>query len=240
MGSHNPAVLLAAWSRVESALMRPLLLGHRGACGVRSIGENTFAAFDLAFQHGCDGFEFDVRATADEALVVCHDPRFKRKVIAETAAAEFAELPKLEAVLQKYAERAFLDVELKVPGIESRVLKALAKYPPRRGFVVSSFLPEVLLQLRRLNLSVPLGLIFNKKSQLSIWKSLPLDYLFPHHSLLKKQWMDEAHDAGEKVVTWTVNRRQNMLQFAGWGVDGIISDKPELLVSTLRSPGRDS
>jgi hypothetical protein len=41
----------------------PLLLGHRGAR--RAAPENTLAAFDLALQHGCDGFEFDVRRTLD-------------------------------------------------------------------------------------------------------------------------------------------------------------------------------
>jgi glycerophosphoryl diester phosphodiesterase len=53
---------------------RPLLLGHRGA-RLPQVPENTIAAFDLALQAGCDGFEFDVRCSKDGQLVVAHDAR---------------------------------------------------------------------------------------------------------------------------------------------------------------------
>jgi glycerophosphoryl diester phosphodiesterase len=56
---------------------RPLLLGHRGTCRSASVRENTFNAFNLALTRGCDGFEFDVRLTADRVAVVCHDPEYR-------------------------------------------------------------------------------------------------------------------------------------------------------------------
>src|SRR6478752_4216508 len=97
---------------------RPLLLGHRG---LRSrslhIRENTLASFDLALQHGCDGFEFDVRLTADNRAVICHGGRFAGITIARTACSRLRALPLLEDVLARYARRAFLDIELKVPGL---------------------------------------------------------------------------------------------------------------------------
>ena len=40
-----------------------------------AVPENTFASFDLALEHGCDGFEFDVRLTGCGRAVVCHDPK---------------------------------------------------------------------------------------------------------------------------------------------------------------------
>jgi glycerophosphoryl diester phosphodiesterase len=61
----------------DGAITRPLLLGHRGARGIRSIPENTIASFDRALADGCDGFEFDVRLTADGEAVICHDPVFR-------------------------------------------------------------------------------------------------------------------------------------------------------------------
>ena len=54
---------------------RPLLLGHRGARALKSIPENTLASFDQALADGCDGFEFDVRLTADGTPAICHDPQ---------------------------------------------------------------------------------------------------------------------------------------------------------------------
>ena len=56
-----------------------LLLGHRGCRG--TFTENTFAAFDHALESGCDGFEFDVRRTADGVPVVWHDARLRGRFI---------------------------------------------------------------------------------------------------------------------------------------------------------------
>src|SRR5579864_1381512 len=124
--------------------MNTLLLGHRGARAVKSIPENTIASFDRCLADGCDGFEFDVRLTADAQPVVCHDPKFEGAVIAKSPAKQLANLPKLEEVLRRYQESAFLDIELKVPGLERITADLLKQYPAQHGVVVSSFLPEVL------------------------------------------------------------------------------------------------
>ena len=60
----------------------PLLLGHRGARVSTGTPENTFASFDLALEHDCDGFEFDVRLAACGTAVVCHDPKVGKLAIA--------------------------------------------------------------------------------------------------------------------------------------------------------------
>jgi glycerophosphoryl diester phosphodiesterase len=128
-------------------MSRPLLLGHRGARAVRSVPENTFACFDRALAEGCDGFEFDVRLTADGEAVVCHDPKVGRFQVARTAARQLPALPRLRDVLARY-RGAFLDIELKVPGLERIVVEILREHRPRR-FVVSSFLPGVLTARHR-------------------------------------------------------------------------------------------
>src|SRR6202051_4706871 len=120
--------------------MKPILLGHRGARAVRQIPENTLASFELCLQHGCDGFEFDVRLSADGQAVICHDATVGGMVIANTAS-ETLPLPTLEDVLRQFAQRAFLDIELKVAGLEPQMLAELRKYPPPKGYMVSSFLP---------------------------------------------------------------------------------------------------
>ena len=78
-----------------------LLLGHRGARADKSIPENTLASFDLALAQGCDGFEFDVRLTADGQAVVCHDATTGRLKIDECSA-EALTLPSLREVLTRY------------------------------------------------------------------------------------------------------------------------------------------
>jgi glycerophosphoryl diester phosphodiesterase len=212
----------------------PLLLGHRGARGSPSVRENTLPAFDLALEDGCDGFEFDLRLTADGSAVVCHDSRFAGMAVARATAAKVPRLPRLEDVLARYAGRAFLDIELKVPGLTAPVLAALGERSPEKGYLLSSFLPEVLIELRNRAHSLPLGFIYDQKKERQHWRELPIDYVVPHYSLVTRELVDQVHDAGRKLFVWTVNGKASMLRFAGLDVDGIISDKTELLAGTFR------
>src|SRR5579864_3594154 len=208
---------------------RPLLLGHRGARAVRSIPENTFASFDRALADGCDGFEFDVRLTADGQAVVCHDPKVGAIEIARASAHQLPNLPRLGDVLERYEGTAFLDIELKVAGLERITVDSLRAHRPRRGFLVSSFLPEVLHALHEEDSPVPLGLICETKSQLQQWRKLPLEYVVPHYKLVSEELIRELRQARKKILVWTVNDPQDMQRFAKWGVEGIISDDTQLL-----------
>src|SRR5215471_11366625 len=148
-------------------MSRPLLLGHRGARAIRIVPENTIESFDLALAHGCDGFEFDVRKTADGRAVICHDPEVDGLEISKAGPGSLENLPTLKQVLARYAEKAFLDIELKVPGLEHSLISALRAHPLRRGFVISSFLPEVLDTLAAIDQSLPRGLLTETASQLA-------------------------------------------------------------------------
>jgi glycerophosphoryl diester phosphodiesterase len=213
---------------------RPILLGHRGVRGRHyHVRENTIAAFDLALQHGCDGFEFDVRLSSDGRGVICHDARFAGSYIAKKKSAGLDSLPFLEQVLERYTQRAFLDIELKVTGLDSCLLSALSRHPPQHGYVVSSFLPEVLLPLRTGVKSLPLGVICETRRQLSAWPNLPVDYVIAKASLITQELANSVHASGRQLFCWTVNRKQAMLQMAAFGVDGIISDKPDLLAEAF-------
>jgi glycerophosphoryl diester phosphodiesterase len=114
----------------------PLLLGHRGTRSSAGIVENSVTAFELALQHGCDGFEFDVRLTGDAQAVVCHDPRSGGITLAKAKFAQCRHLASLEEVLARFSKRAFLNIELKVPGLEEKLLSALDQHPPERGYVI--------------------------------------------------------------------------------------------------------
>jgi len=212
---------------------RPLLVGHRGARAVKSIPENTFASYDRALADGCDGFEFDVRLTADGEAVVCHDPEFKGIEIAHTTAPQLAALPRLAEVLARYQERAFLDIELKVPGLEGMAVAMLQRHPPQRGFVVSSFLLEVLQALHELNREIPVGLICETKHQLRWWTRLPVEAVMPQQKLASVALIRQLKAAGKRVFVWTVNDPTVMRRLAASGVDGIISDDTSLLCQTF-------
>ena len=212
----------------------PLLLGHRGARASTGVSENTIKSFDLALQHGCAGFEFDVRLAACGTAVVCHDPNVGKMTVAKTRASKLPQLPRLDDVLQRYSERAFLDIELKVKDLESKVLGALHEHPPRQGYVASSFIPDVVMDMKARSATVSLGIICETPVQLAQWPKLPADYVIVHHSLVDRMLVQQVQSAGLKIFVWTVNDAEAMLRLAGWAVDGIISDDTELLVRTLK------
>lgn len=212
---------------------RPLLLGHRGARSEKSVSENTIASFDLALAQGCDGFEFDVRLTADNQAVLCHDPRAHGLEIAKCSAQQL-QLPFLREVLVRYQRTAFLDIELKVPGLEKITANLVREFPPECGFAVSSFLPEVLDKIRSLDPTIPLGLICDKQSQISLWPQLPVRYVILHHKLLRAKRVGEMRTGERETFVWTVNNPAAIKRFSRWGVAGIISDNPRLLARTLR------
>ena len=221
--------MLAGWLESETMANHPLLLGHRGVRAEKSLPENSLASFDLALAQGCDGFEFDVRLSADGRAVVCHDAISHGQEVASCSAKRLS-LPSLREVLTRYQTRAFLDIELKVPGLEKITVDLLRKVRPVRGFVVSSFLPEVLQAINGMDPILPLGLICETREELIHWTELPVEYLIPHYRLLGQDLIAESKDASRKVFVWTVNAVDDMRRFSEWGVDGIISDNPKLLL----------
>lgn len=211
----------------------PLLLGHRGARSIPGVAENTFAAFDLAISSGCDGFEFDVRLSADGIAVVAHDHTTNGHDITNIPAAQLPALPRLEAVLEKYAEHAVLDIELKVPGSGGAAIAAIHKCLPQHC-IVSSFLPAVLYEVRELHDSIALGFICDDPEKLPQWRGLPCDYVIVHHALVSQGVIDEVHASSRKMIVWTVNHATRMRELALAGADGIISDDPGLLNRALQ------
>lgn len=211
---------------------RPLLLAHRGAHSY-SVGENSLASFDRAFEEGCDGFECDLRRTGCGCAVLSHDAKVDGIPVARATRGQLPGLPRLEDVIRGYGRRGFMDIEVKVRGLENVVLAALRENLPERDYVVSSFLPDVVLALKARSGVVPVGLICGKAGQLMYWKSMPVEYVIVHKSLVTRRLVQVIQSAGRKIFVWTVNDRNSMLRLAGWGVDAIISDKPQLMVETF-------
>jgi glycerophosphoryl diester phosphodiesterase len=228
-----------------AGLHTPLLLGHRGCRGrgpsSRKLPvENSVDAFQYALNAGCDGFEFDVRYTRDKVNVLWHDPEWQGLTIASTEEAALIDrsgnsLPSLTQVLREFGSRAYLDIELKAGGNESSIVSALKETPPQRGYMVSSFYPDILKGLRGLDAELPLGFICDRDDAMAVWREMPIRVFLPEYRFVTRALIDEVHDRGWQIMTWTVNRRDDMLRLAEWGIDGIISDDPQLLYQTFQS-----
>lgn len=225
--------MLRTENRELTTPMTPLLLGHRGARASRHIPENSLVSFELCLRHGCDGFEFDVRLSADGSAVICHDASIGGMKIEKTDSRRLL-LPTLEDVLRQFSQRAFLDIELKVSGLERHALAALHHHPPQEGFVVSSFLPEVLAAVHAFDATIPLGFLCETQGQLREWRESPAQSVISQADLTTRELVEQVHAAGKRIMVWTVNCAERMREFKEWGADAIISDETELLVRSLR------
>src|SRR3954465_2621561 len=204
-----------------------LLLGHRGS--VRHALENTMPSFEIALDHGCDGFECDVRLTVDRHAAVFHDPAASGLIVSDTTFEELRatvgfHVPSLREVWTQFAQRCFLNVELKVPGLEEHVLALYTAEPPKHGLLVSSFVPEVVESLYRAAPAIPLGYVCKDPAKLDRWKDLPIKTVVLHFSLLSAELGHDLRAAGKQIFSWTVNAESEMLRLAELGIDGIISD----------------
>jgi glycerophosphoryl diester phosphodiesterase len=219
-------------------MTRPLFLGHRGTRIYAP--ENTFDAFNLCLEHGCDGFEFDVRRTKDGVAVINHDAHFYKLKVDECNLAQLKvahSLPTLEETVRAFGGRCYLNIELKEPGLERETLRLLQAAPPEHGVMVSSFVPEVIETLAQVRGTrneapgdMPLGYICRNLKLLNKWKSLPISHAIINHAIYSKQLQGELADAGIKLFIWTVNEPAEIRKFLELGVDGIVSDDSKLSV----------
>jgi glycerophosphoryl diester phosphodiesterase len=203
---------------------QPVILGHRGA--PRVAPENTLESFHACLKMGAAGFEFDVRQSRDGRLVIAHDARVRGRAISRTAAAALG-LPALEEVLARF-DHAWLDIEIKTPGIERPVVE-LVQALPANSHVVTSFRAGTVREVKRLSPATPAGLLFKRRFfRWPAWARHPqLDYLAPHYSCLNAHLAHEARVRGLKLIVWTVNTEAQMRRCRALGVEVVISDEPD-------------
>lgn len=206
--------------------IRTLRLAHRGDWRVAT--ENTIPAFLAALAiPGCDGLEFDVRATADGIPVICHDVtlarvqgRPERVDAMHSAALVELGVPTLEEVLGAVGRRPFLDVELKVdPG--PRVVEVLAagRGPQLHNAVVSSFDHEALKAVQRRAPAWPRWLNTARLDDSVVQAALGLGCrgVSVEWHALSAASVATARSAGLEVVGWTVRRRSTFDRLARLG-----------------------
>jgi glycerophosphoryl diester phosphodiesterase len=190
--------------------------------------------------------EFDVRRTRDGQLIAIHDGAVDGVPVRELTRGEIAgrlagELPPLVAeIVELAAGRVGLDVELKEDGYVDQVLRALAADPAPSSLVVTSFLDEVVTQVKRLAPETRAGLLVGAarparalRTRLSELypvdraRRCQADFLAPHFALARLGVLGRAAQANLPVFVWTVNDDAALRQLiADERVAAIITDVP--------------
>jgi glycerophosphoryl diester phosphodiesterase len=239
---------------------RPLNIAHRGASG--HAPQNTMAAFLLAAEMGADGIELDVHLSADGELVVIHNHTVDETTdghgpVSALSLADLQQLdagswfdpryageriPTLRQVFEGVGQRLLINVEIKVapghhpPDLEREVVHLIEEEGMADRVLVSSFSPRSLRRVQRLNSHILLGVLYSRPVFLPSmlrWLGLSYDALHPPYPLVNTRTFTRARRQGKQVNVWTVNDAIEMRRMRDLGVDGIITNYPDVLSRVL-------
>ncbi|NNE11290.1 MAG: glycerophosphodiester phosphodiesterase [Ilumatobacter sp.] len=221
-----------------------LVYAHRGASVAEP--ENTVAAFRRAVELGADGIELDVRRTADDRLVVHHDPLLgDGRVIRETPVAEMPEaVPELSSALDACGD-LIVNLEVKNdPGdpdfdpsdwVAFRVASVLARRGVSARWLLSSFRLETVDRLHRLLPQVRTAWLTNDAGADTVAAAAAQGHvaIHPWVDRLDQAGVRRAHAAGLGVMPWTCDDPDRMRELVSWGVDGICTNVPDVALTVL-------
>lgn len=245
---------------------RTLVLAHRGIA--RKAPENTFASIEMAYREGYDGVEIDVRMAKSGELIVFHDPALERTssgkgLVEEKTWDELKQLdvgsyfnprfqgekiPLLRDVIERYAKKMILYIEIKQPqfpsnNLEDKVAEMILEYGIADRTFVASGNELSIAKIERLYPSIQtvweycyigkdMCLRADNAPPQYTWylKTINPDYLGPQYNYIDDkfvQWLQENH---YQLFAWTVNDAHEMKRLVASGVvKGIQTDYPEIL-----------
>ena len=219
----------------------PTVIAHRGASA--RAPEHTVAAYDRALADGADWLELDVRRLADGTPVVVHDRTLARtcgdpRAVAGLLPRDLREIPgaplELAQVLARYGDRARFLVELKDPSPADGplALEIAEVLGVRDRVAVQSFTHAALKGLR--GHGAPLWALYPCRLP-ARWLRMDLQRvagwaagIAPHAASVDAALVAAAHGRGLGVHAYTVNDPVEMDRLVVLGVDGLITDVPDV------------
>jgi glycerophosphoryl diester phosphodiesterase len=235
---------------IESPPKRMRRVGHKGAAHIEP--GNTLASFDAAQRHGVDMIELDVlseNADGSGRLLVAHDyedVRSRTPVLFEQA---------LEHLADERFAGVELDVDVKLPGYELRVLDALREHELVPRTLISGMFPTGLAQIRaaepalRLGWSVPrvrrdyttdmltaipaLAMLTGYRATLprrvrTALREGRFDAIMAHWRVVSAALVRAVGEGEGELYVWTVDDVRMIAKLTDMGVDGIITNDPRL------------
>jgi glycerophosphoryl diester phosphodiesterase len=237
-------------------------MAHRGgALYEPNIGiENTLSAFRHAADLGYRYFETDVQATKDGQLVCFHDDTLERMTsvsgrIKDYTAEEIREIRVGGECIPTFAElveafpQGYFNVDLKTDDAVVPLAVMVNRLSLSERILVDSFSQRRISQFRSLTnhrvptamapagvawtvLGGPLSSVINSPG---VALQVPLrDTVGPWKiHVISPDTIAKVHQLGKVIHAWTINDEAEMEVLIDWGIDGIITDRPDLLKNVL-------
>jgi glycerophosphoryl diester phosphodiesterase len=238
-------------------LKKILNIAHRGASTYAP--ENTIESIQMAVELGADMVEFDLRRSSDGVIVLWHDERVdfgdgKAVRVSDISIGDLNMVAHgmgfkpacFDEILRQFGSRIGFDIEIKIGGFEQEIVDLLAKFPPLFPPMVSSFHPGIIAKIKRLNASLNTALVVgnNRMYKLGypsrkLLRRIALNSgagsIHLNLNIASRPLLNELTALGLDLYIWTVNDESEMHSLIGMGIDGIISDKPDLVKRVIQS-----
>lgn len=236
-------------------------MAHRGGSLLTAnLGiENTVRAFRNAVDLGFSYLETDVHVSADGRLYAFHDENLERVTgydgtLGELNSSEVRELrvggreliPSLDELFETFPTAHF-NIDLKHDPAVEVLADAVSRHGAEQRVCVGSFSRARIKRFRALLPSVPtaissLGcaaLLMGRISKGGQVYQVPITQAVgpTTFDLVTPGTIARAHAAGRKMHVWTIDDPTTMHRLIDWGVDGIVTDRPDLLKEVLRARG---
>jgi len=217
------------------------VVAHRGASAYEP--ENTLRAIAKAIDLGAPVVEVDARRCRSGELVIFHDEDLSRlfgintklsdltlKELKNYKVGGIAEIPTLNDVLEFVRGRVKLFIEVKERGIEGEVVSRVRDLGLLDDVAIISFYQEVLINVKNLEPKTHVGLIISHPyPNIHNLIKYGVEILLPRHNLVTGRLVKEVRSRGIKLVSWVVNDVALAIKLRNLGVDGIASDKPDII-----------
>ncbi|MBQ9804536.1 MAG: hypothetical protein IJW35_06805 [Lentisphaeria bacterium] len=218
--------------------MGTLFLSHRGESD--DAPENTLEAFQLAMERDSDGIELDLRLTADKQVICFHDETLERIAQVPLAVADhplaellkYHDIPLFAEALALLGENKHLQIEMKgAPAILPFARQILDEFPGRNRFAISSFEKETIRQAADHFPDLPRVLLTDLRREfgrfpapaevVKLLAPLQCGISFKADFAADREFVQELHRAGLRVVCWGVSSDELGLAMAAAGVDAL-------------------
>lgn len=249
-------VMILSLTLAGTALGEELIItAHRGASSLAP--ENTLAAVQKALELGIPWIEVDVHRTRDRVLVVLHDETVDRTTNGTGLVSQFfyeeltkldagswfgpefagEPIPTLEEVLLACRDRAIVLIELKGPLTERPTVELVRQLGMEDQVVIQSFDHGMVGKAKERAPEIPAFILIRQDLTPQAMVNTALYYkadgLGVRYNFVTEDLVQLAHSNGLSVFPWTVDNPEDMLRFLQMGVDGIITNYPQVLQEVL-------
>jgi glycerophosphoryl diester phosphodiesterase len=240
---------------------KPIIYAHRGAS--KYAPENTGAAFRKALEMKAGGIEIDVHMSKDGGIVICHDERVNRTsngtgfikdmTVEELKSLDFGSwfseefagerMMMLEELLELLKDwEGILNIELKsgiilYKGLEEKVVSLLRRYDRIDRTIISSFNHYSLRGIKELEPGLKTGILYSA-GLYEPWEyagKVGAEAVHPQFYSMVPAIIQGCRVHGIVMNPWTVDQPETIRQLALAGVDGIITNVPDVALQVIAS-----